>query len=768
MEPKIKAKRWNPSIEDILLKKWRDEQLYRFDINNPNTFVIDTPPPYPSGRPWHIGAAAHYSQIDMIARTARMQGYNVFFPIGIDRNGLPVEIYTEKKYKVRMRKMDREEFLALCKKALDELEAEMINIMKRMGLSANLEEYYRTDDEEYRALTQATFIELWHKGLIYESNRPNNYCPVCQTTIADAEVFYEDIRSKLVYMKFKMDDDYLIIASTRPELLCSCQAVIVNPEDERYKDLHNKKVIVPMYNREVPIIAHPSAKPEFGSGVVMICSYGDQTDVQLFRELALKEIVAITEEGRMSKNAGKYQGMKILEAREKIIEDLKNEDLIVKEEEIMHRTPICERSKNPIEIIPMKEYYLKQIEYIPKLKEIADKMRFHPEMHKHILLNWLNAITIDWPISRRRYYATEIPVWYCKNCKKPNLPEAGRYYKPWKEEPPFDKCRYCNSNEFVGDTRTFDTWMDSSISPLFISRYKKDQRFFSLTYPNTLRPQAKDIVRTWLHYTILRCYQLTNKEPFTHAWIMGYGLDEKGARMSKSKGNVMDPFPIIDRYGADTFRFWSASEVNLGYDFRCSEQKIAGMQKFMTKLWNIARFISSFPIVEEQSLKPSDRWILGELSNLIDRCMEGYNEYNFFISANAIREFTWNVFAAHYIEMVKPRAYNIIEGSKAACYTLHKCFSTILLLSAPIIPFITDTLWRELYSNKSIHLEQFPRAEWSKVFNMHTKDIIDFNSSVWNSKKSNGKSLKDPIAIKIPDRLSIFKEDLVAMHNIKI
>ncbi len=768
MEPKIKAKRWNPSIEDILLKKWRDEQLYRFDINNPNTFVIDTPPPYPSGRPWHIGAAAHYSQIDMIARTARMQGYNVFFPIGIDRNGLPVEIYTEKKYKVRMRKMDREEFLALCKKALDELEAEMINIMKRMGLSANLEEYYRTDDEAYRALTQATFIELWHKGLIYESNRPNNYCPVCQTTIADAEVFYEDIRSKLVYMKFKLDDDYLIIASTRPELLCSCQAVIVNPEDERYKTLHNKKVIVPIYNRKVPIIAHPSAKPEFGSGAVMICSYGDQTDVQLFRELALKEIVAITEEGRMSKNAGKYQGMKILEAREKIIEDLKNEDLIVKEEEIMHRTPICERSKNPIEIIPMKEYYLKQIEYIPKLKEIAEKMRFHPEMHKHILLNWLNTITIDWPISRRRYYATEIPIWYCKNCKKPNLPEAGRYYKPWKEEPPFDKCKYCNSNEFVGDTRTFDTWMDSSISPLFISRYKKDQRFFNLTYPNTLRPQAKDIVRTWLHYTILRCYQLTSKEPFTHAWIMGYGLDEKGARMSKSKGNVMDPYPIIDRYGADTFRFWSASEVNLGYDFRCSEQKIAGMQKFMTKLWNIARFISLFPIIEEQSLKPSDRWILGELSDLIDRCMKGYNEYNFFIPTNAIREFTWNIFAAHYIEMVKPRAYNIIEGSEAACYTLHKCFSTILLLSAPIIPFITDTLWRELYSNKSIHLEQFPRAEWSKEFNVYTKDIIDFNSSVWNSKKSNGKSLKDPIAIKIPDRLSIFKEDLVAMHNIKI
>ena len=767
MEPKIKEKRWNPSIEDVLLKKWKDEQLYKFDTNNPNAFVIDTPPPYPSGRPWHIGAAAHYSQIDMIARTARMQGYNVFFPIGIDRNGLPVEIYTEKKHKVRMRKMDREEFLALCRRALDELEEEMINIMKRMGLSANFDEYYRTDDEKYRALTQATFIELWKKGLIYESNRPNNYCPVCQTTIADAEVFYEDIRSKLVYMKFKMDDDHLVIASTRPELLCSCQAVIVNPDDERYKNVHNKQVIVPIYNRKVPIIAHPSAKPEFGSGVVMICSYGDQTDVQLFRELGLKEIVAITEDGRMSKNAGKYEGMKVLEAREQIIKDLKDAGLIVKEEQIMHRTPICERSKNPIEIIPMKEYYLKQLEFIPKLKEIADSMRFHPAMHKHILLNWLNAITIDWPISRRRYYATEIPIWYCKSCKKPNIPEPGRYYKPWKEDPPFDRCKYCNNDQFTGDTRTFDTWMDSSISPLFISKYGEDEQFFNLTYPNTLRPQAKDIVRTWLHYTILRCYQLTNRKPFTHAWIMGYGLDEKGARMSKSRGNVMDPYPIIDRYGADTFRFWSASEVNLGYDFRCSEQKIASMQKFMTKLWNIARFISSFPIVEEADLKPADQWILAELADLIERCMEGYNEYNFFVPANAIREFTWNLFAAHYIEIVKPRAYKIIEGSQGACYTLHKCLSTILLLSAPIIPFITDTLWRELYSNKSIHTEQFPKAEWSKEFSKYTKDLVEFNSSIWNKKKKEGRSLKDEIAIEIPDSLKIFKEDLVAMHNIK-
>ncbi len=767
---KISEKVWDKSIESIIIKEWEKEQLYKFEPITNNIFVIDTPPPYPSGRPWHIGAAAHYSQIDMIARTARMQGYNVLFPIGIDRNGLPVEIYTEKKYKIRMLDTDREEFLRLCKEALDELEEEMIAIMKRLGLSCDFNRYYRTDSEEYRRLTQSTFIDLWNEGLIYESTRPNNYCPVCGTTIADAEILYDEVRSKLVYIKFRFADEerYLIIATTRPELLCACKAVIVNPDDERYKDIHNKAVIIPIYNRVVNIIPHRSAKPEFGTGAVMICSYGDQTDVQLFRELALSEVIAITDDGKMSNNAGIYAGMSVLNAKKRIIDDLKALGLIVKEEDIMHRTPICERSKNPIEIIPMREYYLKQIEFLPKLKEIANSLRFYPDIHRYILLNWLNSITIDWPISRRRYYGTEIPIWYCKVCKKANLPKEGRYYRPWKDNPPFSKCQYCYSNEFVGDTRTFDTWMDSSITPLFISQYKSNEKFFNLVYPTTLRPQAKDIVRSWLHYTILRCYQLTGKVPFTHAWIMGYGLDEQGMRMSKSRGNVIDPYPIIEKYGSDTFRFWSASEVNLGYDFRCSEQRIAGAQKFMTKLWNIGRFILSFPILDisYEQLRSTDKWILAELSNLIDECMRGYNEFNFYIPSNAIREFTWNTFAANYVEMVKPRAYGIIEGREGAHYTLHKCLSTILLLSAPIIPFISDYLWRELYEKKSIHLQLFPKAIYSKELSKYTKDIIEFNSYVWNSKKSNGRSLRDPIKIEIPESLSLFKEDLIAMHNI--
>ncbi|MFI5416233.1 MAG: class I tRNA ligase family protein, partial [Nitrososphaerales archaeon] len=461
MEPTIKETAWNPEIEKQILKQWEDNHIYDFKPEG-DIFVIDTPPPYPSGRPWHIGAASHYAQIDMIARTARMSGKNVLFPIGIDRNGLPVEMYTEKKHGIRMHETDRAEFLKLCETALDDLEAEMIQIMKSLGLSGNFAEYYRTDSEKYRTLTQATFIDMWKQGQIYLANRPNNYDWVTGTTIADAEIIYEDIPTKLVHMKFKVKDPQriIVIASTRPELLCACQTIIVNPEDERYTDVIGKKVIIPLINREVEIKAHPSAEKEFGSGAVMVCSYGDQNDVALFRDLKLEEIAAVGMNGRMKEVAGAYAGLKVKQAREKIIEDLTNQGFVEKIDNINHRTPISERSKTAIEIISMEEYYLKQKDSVEKIKELGMKINFHPPMHKQILMNWLESISIDWPISRRRFYGTEIPIWYCKKCNEPHVPEPGKYYRPWKDSSPIPKCTKCDSTEFVGEQRTFDTWMD--------------------------------------------------------------------------------------------------------------------------------------------------------------------------------------------------------------------------------------------------------------------------------------------------------------------
>ena len=771
MDPKITEKAWEPELEEAILKKWDDEKLYDFKLQDEN-YTIDTPPPYPSGRPWHIGAASHYAQIDMIARTARMNGKNVYFPIGIDRNGLPVELYTEKKHNIRMRETERGEFLNLCKNALDDLEAEMIQIMKSLGLSGDFKNYYRTDSEEYRKFTQETFIDLWKKGVIYLATRPNNYDWVSGTTIADAEIVYDDLPTKLVYMKFIVKDEEkeIIIASTRPELLCACKTVIVNPDDERYSNLIGKNLIVPLTNKEVKITPHHSAKIEFGSGAVMVCSYGDQNDVALFRELQLEEVIAIGLDGRMTEAAGDYQGLKPKQARTKIIEDLENANLVDKIEEISHRTPLSERSKIPIEIVPMEEYYLKQKESIEKMKKLGSEIEFYPNMHKQILMNWLESISIDWPISRRRFYGTEIPIWYCNECSEPFVPEPGKYYRPWKDSCPAQKCEKCGNTKFTGEDRTFDTWMDSSVSPLFVTKFNRDDEFFKKTYPTGIRPQAKDIVRTWLYYTLLRCEKLTGEKPWSEAWIMGYGLDEKGMKMSKSKGNAIDPLPVIQKSGADTFRFWSASEINQGYDFRCSEQKIESTKKFLSKLWNVSRFLSSFPIIESGKLTDSDKWILSELDKLISVCNEGYSKYNFFIPATALREFTWNIFAAQYIEMAKARAYGIgfdDDERDGAIFTLHKVLSTILKLLAPITPFITEHLWLTLYSENSIHKEQLPKIENIEDMTNMTQTIVEFNSKVWNEKKQNNLSLKDSIKIEIPENLNQFKKDLIAMHNLE-
>jgi valyl-tRNA synthetase len=770
---KLESTSWDPKLEAEMRQAWEYERIFDFKpSNNKNrNFVMDTPPPYPSGKPWHPGALIQYTQIDMIARSARMRGLNVLYPIGIDRNGLPVEIYAERKYRVQMRKTPREEFINLCKHALDDLEAYMIGLMKTLGISGDYYNKYRTDSEEYRKLTQWSFIELWKKGLIYVANRPNNYCPDCNTTIADAEIEYEELPTFLVTNTFKVKDSRteLAVATTRPELLAACQMLVVNPADSRYKKVIGKTAIVPIYNKEVPIRAHKSVDQKFGSGVVMVCSYGDYNDVMLFREFKLKEVVAVDMDGKLTAVTGKYAGVPIKDARSQIIQDLQEAGVAVEVEQIQHRTPLCERSKTPIEIIPMEEYYLKQLEFKADMKRLARKIKFHPAMHRQILLDWIDVLTTDYPISRRRYYATEIPVWYCSKCGTPHLPKPGVYYRPWRDEAPFKKCKKCGNEKFVGETRTFDTWMDSSLSPLFISKHLRNSRFHALTYPSTLRVQGKDIVRTWLYYTLLKCYQLTGREPFKEAWIGGLGQDAQGRKMSKSLGNYVDAEPIIAKFGADAVRFWGASEAGQGYDFRFSEERIAGAGKLLTKLWNTCRFISSFPIPEKAELTWTDKWMLNELGKLTQECMEAYERFDVFTVSTKVREFLWNVFASNYLEMAKGRAYGdgaTKEEQEAAWYTLHRVVKSMLLLLAPIIPHLTDYVWRKRYGTQSIHVERFPKAERFEVSEEVSQSIIEFNAQVWKTKRDKGLGLKDPIAARIPSNLKHFEKDLVRMHHI--
>ncbi|MGA2199445.1 MAG: valine--tRNA ligase [Nitrososphaerales archaeon] len=773
--PKLEATSWNPGLEEATRVLWESEDSFEFKLGSEKkrNFVIDTPPPYPSGRPWHPGALTQYSQIDMIARSARMRNYNVLYPVGIDRNGLPVEIATERKYRIQLRKTPRDEFIELCKHALDDIEAYMIELLKRLGISGDFKNKYRTDSEDYRKITQWSFIDLWNKGLVHIANRPNNYCTSCGTTIADAEIEYEELPTYLVTNRFRVkgSDEEILVATTRPELLEACQLIVVHPDDDRYRKLVGKTAITPVFGNEVTIATHKSVDMAFGTGAVMICSYGDYHDVQLIREFKLKEIVAIDIDGKMTAAAGKYVGLSIKDARSQIIQDLQESKLATKVEQIQHRTPLCERSHTPIEIIPMQEFYLKQLDFLPKLRKLANEMNFFPDMHRQILLNWMNSLTTDYPISRRRYYATEIPIWYCSRCNEPHLPKPGRYYRPWRDPAPFKKCKKCGNTKFVGETKTFDTWMDSSISALFITKWMRNQRFHRATYPTTIRTQGKDIVRTWLYYSLLRCYLLTGKAPFKNAWVGGLGQDAQGRAMRKSLGNFVDPEPLLQKYGSDTFRFWGAAEANQGYDFRLSEDRVAGAGKFLTKLWNTARYIGSFPEPDSATLTDTDRWILAELDKLMVECEKGYEEFNMFTPATKIREFLWNVFTAHYLEMTKGRAYGDSGSQKdreAACYTLHRVMRSLLLLLAPIIPHITDHIWRRLYGTGSIHRELFPKPGNHHAPPGVTEAIMEFNVQVWKSKRDKGVALKEPIQVEVPEKLQPYLPDLTRMHHITV
>jgi len=711
--------------------------------------------------------------MDMFARFKRMTGHEVLFPLGLDRNGLPIEMAAEKRFKKKFNMVSREEFLKMCFKVLEDASSTSMETFAKLGISFNsykhgkaLGDMYMTDSPEYRALTQATFIDLWNKKLIYEADRVNNYCPGCRTTIADSEIDYEEKPTLFTDIRWKVKEtgEGIIIGTTRPEFLGSCAMVLYNPEDDRYKHLEGKHAIVPIYGTEVTIKAHPYAQIDKGTGLVMMCAFGDQTDVRFFREQNLEPNILIDLDGRMNEKSGDLKGLKVAQAREKILEDLKAKELIEKQKTINHRTPICSRSKHHIEFIGMSEFYVKQVEFKDKMQDLAHELKFYAPESRQLLLDWINSVSIDWPISRRRYYATEVPLWYCRKCKDPVLGERGKYVQPWKENPAAKECKKCKSTEFEGETRVFDTWFDSSISPLYIMGWDRNNEFFEKNKPCSLRPQGKEIVRTWLYYTLLKCYLLTNESIFDATWINHHIVDDKGNKMSKSVGNVIDPQKIISDHGAEALRLWTAAEGNIvTSDLRCSNQRIQGVAKTLTKLWNVSRYVSMFPVPKEHELKDLDVWILQEADKLAEMCNKKYSEYDFHNPVLAIRHFIWETFASHYVELSKARAY---QGDSGVSYTLHSVLDTILKLLAPVVPIITSKLFEEL-RGKDIHAEEFPEAGTHKV-PFSTEMITEVNSTVWKEKKDKGLSLKSEIAeLTVPLPLKQIESDLMTAHHAK-
>ena len=784
-------KNWNAEIEAKITKQWRNEELFKVDEKTKKKiYSIDTPPPYVNS-PIHIAQAITYCYMDFFARYKRMKGFEVIFPLGLDRNGLPIEMAAEKKYNISPFTIGREKFIEYCEKLINEGSVGTTESFEKLGISFtsykegnHLGAVYKTDSPEYRALTQSTFIELYKKGLVYEDARINNWDPKLQSTIADSEIEYKDIPSTFNDIKWKVKEtgENIIIATTRPELICTCGMVIFNPEDKRYKHLEGKHAISPLFNKEIKIKSHPLADQNKGTGIVMMCSVGDLSDIQFFREQNIKPIIAINKNGTMNENAGFLVNLPVKKAREKIIELLKEKKLLVKQENISHRTPISERSKAEIEFIEMPEFSLKQLEFKKDIKNISKKINFYPKESKKILDDWIESINIDWPISRRRYYATPIPLWHYKEDNLVALPPAGEYYIPWKQTPPKNSEIYKNgkkignmkeykNKKWIGEERVFDTWMDSSISELYILKYKSNKDFFKKSYPASLRPQGKEIVRTWLYYTILRGFLETGKQCFDDVWIHQHLTDDKGNKMAKSEGNVIDPKDVIKQYGAEAMRLWSVTEGDLSkQDLRVSKERIQGETKTINKIINISRFVHQFEKPKKVKLTPLDKLYIDHIEDLTNKTDIAYNNYTCFHPSQELRNFIWETFASHYIELVKGRAYNqenifSKEESDSAKYTLHYLLERMLILLYPIIPQVTSIIAEE--SNLDLIKIEFPKVKLGKSDLSLINKISDFNSLVWKTKKEKNISLREPISgIKIPKELKDFEKDLKACHKL--
>ncbi len=723
-------KTYNPKeIEPKWQRIWEEKGVYRFDPKSDKpVFSIDTPPPTVSGR-MHLGHAFSYSQMDFIARFKRMQGYNVFYPFGTDDNGLPTERLVEKLNNVRAKDMDREAFVELCLKTLKKILPEFVQDWKNIGISCDFSLYYSTIDEHCRRISQRSFIELYKMGREYRKETPFIWCPNCQTAIAQVELEDKEVESSFNDIIFKVEgEEDLIISTTRPELLPACVAVFVHPEDERYKKYVGKKARVPLFNHEVEILADKRVDPEKGSGAVMCCTFGDTTDIEWYLEYNLELKEAITKDGRMTELAGKYAGLPIKEARKRIIEDLKKEGLLVKSRKITHIVNVHERCGTEIEILNTKQWFIKYLDLKEKFLELGRKIKWHPEHMRSRYENWIHGLKWDWCISRQRYFGVPFPVWYCKKCGEIKLAEIDELPVDPLAQNPSTPCEKCGSTEFEPEKDVLDTWATSSLTPDIAIELIKDEEMRKKLYPMSLRPQAHDIISFWLFNTVVKAWLHHNSIPWENVMISGWALDPEGKKMSKSKGNVIEPSYVLEKYSADALRLW-ASGSNLGEDLPFKEKDLVTAQRFLTKLWNASRFalthLQDYHGEKPSQLNPVDAWLLSKLNRLVERVTEYMEEYRYSKARKEITNFFLQDFCDNYLEMVKFRLYGGGSASPqplqdgwedriSALYTLYRGLLTSLKLLAPFIPHITEEIYQAYFvvrePQKSIHVDTWPRV----------------------------------------------------------
>lgn len=721
------------TIEKKWQTYWKKNKIYHFNPESTNQiYSIDVPPRYASG-PLHAGHAVHYTHIDFAARYKRMRGYNVFFPLCFDVNGIPIEERVERQRNITRKDIDRHEFTKLCSDFAEKNIKTMIEQFYILGESMDPSIYYQTDAKYYRRITQLSFIELHKKGLIYKGKFPVNWCPRCMTAMADAEVTYKENTTRLNTIKFYFKNDqsdqiknyhgiekdkqgtYIEIATTRPELLPSCQIVAIHPTDERAPWLVDQEVKVPLFDKYVKIVADDAVDPDFGTGMVMICTIGDKEDLNWVFKYHLPLEMSISEEGTMTDLAGKYKGMKIKEARNACITDLKDQDLLINQTDLDQNVGACWRCKTPVEFINANQWFLKTTKFKDMVLKASDDMNWFPEFMKIRLEEWVNSLEWDWVISRQRYFATPIPLWECKDCKEVVLAKPEDcYVDPTIDKPPVDKCPKCGG-DLIGSEDVFDTWMDSSISPLYNTFWHRDEKLFEKMYPMSLRPQAHDIIRTWAFYTILRCSLLTDEKPFENIMMGGFILSEDGTPMHASLGNVIDPLKVINEFGSDAFRCYAAS-CSLGEDNAFRRKDVIRGKKLLRKLWNVEQFIDSNintkePVEKPEKLTIIDTWILTKYSHLIKQTTNLLESFDYSQAMKEIEYFLWHEFADHYIEMAKSSIYNN-KNVKSTTFTLHTIGLGILKLFASFIPHITEELYQKMYKefeeSKSIHRSNWP------------------------------------------------------------
>lgn len=715
-------KKYNFQEKDAKWQKfWQDEGVYKFDPkSNKPTFSIDTPPPTVSGK-LHIGHISGFTQADMIARFQRMQGKNLFYPLGFDNNGLPTELLVEKEKKIRAHTLPREEFTQIALELVEKYNQSYRDMMTKAGMSCDLSLGYNTIDKKSQKTSQKSFIELAKKGIAYRDNKPSPWCCKCRTSVATAELEDKELDSVFNHLNFRLADGSgtIPIATTRPEFLPACVAIFVNPEDERYAKLVGKKVKVPLFEEnEVTVLADSKVGIDKGTGIVMCCTFGDQTDVEWWKQYKLPLKQAIDEGGKMTEIAGKFAGMKSLEARKAILEELKEKGYLFKQDPIRHSVKVHERCEEPIEFLSKKQWFIKTS--TPELKkkwaELGEELIWHPESMKTRYMAWVNNLNQDWSISRQRYFGVPFPVWYCQDCGQPIFADESQLpVNPLTTSPKNAKCHSCGCATFIPETDVMDTWATSSVTPQINCGWAEDEKSCAQKMPMDMRFCGRDIITTWSLRTIIKAYYHQSCLPWKTLIVNGWVMADKGIKISKHLSNSkMDLQDLLSNYGADVIRYWCAIGA-YGRDVMFSDDGLKDGYKLLNKLWNASKFVLSFlydyvPQKPKQVL-PMDKFIMHKFNEAYEKTFAFYENVEMGYAKAEIEKFFWN-FCDNYIEIAKNRLYKPEvygeEAKKSAQWACYNVLFGVLKLFAITMPHVAEEIYQDYFrqfeKEVSIHL----------------------------------------------------------------